>query len=395
MNSCTRREFLRYTLGAAAGAAFMPQIGCRASDTVHEGVIGVPEKGYPLVEASGSHRDIGRTIGAAMKEQILGLLDLSPDYAQSVAYANGNGRGTVRKMLDHTQAHFPQLIEELEGMAESLGVPFASLFAFNCRSEIDVLTSPPGCSTIALREEGRMILVHNEDGGDVNIGRMFLAKVTPPSGVSFLVYVYPGLLPGNGPGFNQFGIVQTTNYIQPLAVADGVPRYILARAVLESKSLDDALAIATMTPRAFSWHYNLASLVEGRVLSVETIAHPEPKHDILEVEGVYIHTNHLLHPGMTSADDTSPPPYDVPYISSTTRMDVLTEAVEKRGRPANVEEIMSLLSLHKGRPYSPCRHPKGDVRGSTLGTAVFQAPSIGMTLYHGNPCRGLKKEYVI
>ena len=299
-------------------------------------------------------------------------------------------------MLDHTHTHFPQYIEELQGMAESLKVPFASLFAFNCRSEISVLSStPPGCSTIALRENGRMILVHNEDGSDLNIGRMFLAKVTPPSGVTFLAFVYPGLLPGNGPGFNQFGVVQSTNYIQPHKVADGVPRYILARAILESKNLDEAVATATMTPRAFSWHYNLASLTEGKILSVETVAHPQPKHDIMEVDGVYIHTNHLLHPGMTSADESSPPPYDVPYISSTTRMEVLNEAVEKKGLPTNVDEILSLLSLHKRRPYSPCRHPKGDVRGSTLGTAIFEAPTVGMTLIHGNPCRGIKKEYVI
>lgn len=395
MSTCTRREFLRYAMGAAAGAAFMPHFGC-SSETIHEGVLALPEGGYPLVEASGSHLEIGRTIGAVMKEQISGLLDLSPDFKKSVDYLNGRGRDTVQRMLNHTKMHFPQYVEELQGMAESLGVPFRSLFAFNCRSEISVLTSPPpGCSTIALRESGRMILVHNEDGSDLNIGRMFLVKVTPPSGVTFLSFVYPGLLPGNGPGCNRFGVAQSTNYIQPLKVADGVPRYIIGRALLESKNLDEAIATATMTPRAFAWHYNLASLTEGRVLSVETIAHPEPKHHIIEVEGVYIHTNHLLHPGMTSEDEKTPPPYDVPYISSTTRMEVLNEAVEKRGLPTNVEEIISLLSLHKRRPYSPCRHPKGKVRGSTLGTAVFEASSIGMTLYHGNPCRGLKKQYVV
>jgi predicted choloylglycine hydrolase len=378
---------------AAAGMALMPQLGC-SSETMHEGVLSVPEQGYSMVEASGSHYQIGRTIGTAMKEQITGLLELSPDYKRSVEYLNGEGKDTVQSMLNHTDTHFPQYIEELQGMAEALEIPFASLFAFNCRSEISVLTSPPsGCSTIALRENGRMILVHNEDGSDLNIGRMFLAKVTPPSGVTFVSFVYPGLLPGNGPGFNQFGVVQTTNYIQPYQVADGVPRYIIGRALLESKNLYEAVATATMMPRAFAWHYNLASLTEGRILSVETVAHPKPNHNILEVEGVYIHTNHLLHPGMTSEDESSPPPYDVPYISSTTRMEVLNEEVEKKGLPENVDEILDMLSLHRGRPYSPCRHPKGEVRGSTLGTAIFESPTVGMTLIHGNPCRGMKKEY--
>ena len=98
---------------------------------------------------------------------------------------------------------------------------------------------------------------------------------------------------------------------------------------------------------------------------------------------------------MTGKEKTGTRPYDVPYESSTTRMAVLNRAIEKKGPPANVEEIMKLLTLHKGRPYSPCRHPEGDVRGATLGTAVFTAPVKNMTLFHGNPCHGFRREHAI
>ena len=96
---------------------------------------------------------------------------------------------------------------------------------------------------------GRLILAHNEDGDDRNEGRMFVAKVTPPSGVRFISFVYPGLLPGNGPGFNDRGICQTTNYIEPKEVARGVPRYFVGRSVLEAKSLDEAVSLATCRER--------------------------------------------------------------------------------------------------------------------------------------------------
>ncbi len=391
----TRRRFLGYSLKTAAGLALLPGVQCGSASSTREGVLDVPREGYPLIEVEGSYREIGRQIGSAMKESITSHLKFSRDYHKCLEYLRGGGRDKVRSMLDHARAHFPHFIEELEGMAESLDVPFVSLFAFNCRSELAILTTPPGCSAIALHDHERTILVHNEDGDDLNVGRMFLARVTPPSGVTFLCFVYPGILPGVGPGFNSRGVVQTTNYIQPRRVADGVPRYFVGRSVLEAKDLDEAVALATMKPRAFSWHHNLASLSERRILSVETVAYPDHRHDVLEVNGSYVHTNHLIHPSMTGDGKTDAPPYDVPYLSSTTRMDVLTRAIERQGPPSNLEEIMKLFTLHEGRPYSPCRHPEGDVHGITLGTAVFKAPEKVMTLYHGNPCRGFHKEYAL
>ena len=103
-----------------------------------------------------------------------------------------------------------------------------------------------------------------------------------------------------------------------------------------------------------------------------------------------IQTNHLLHPEMASDD---PGEQAVPYESSVTRMRVLTEAVEESGAPEDAAEMLDLLSLHEGKPYSPCRHPLGDVHGLTLGTALFEAPEKAMTLFHGNPCLGIRKRY--
>jgi hypothetical protein len=231
-----------------------------------------------------------------------------------------------------------------------------------------------------------MVLAHNEDGSDANVGRMFLAKVKPPSGVEFIAFVYPGLLPGNGPGFNRLGIVQTTNYIHPRTVADGVPRYFIGRAVLEAKTLDEAVSLATLKGRAFPWHHNLASLSERRYLSVETFPN---RSNVLEAKGGYIHTNHLIHPQMAGESGR----LDGPGESSLTRMRVLGQAALDDGAARSPQEMLQRLCLHEGRPYSPCRHPQGEIRGITLGTAVFEGPEVAMTLYHGNPCRGFKRRY--
>lgn len=387
MPKSTRRDFLKYSLAGAAGLSLPGLAGCVTLGGYDDGVLEVPDNGYPMVVAKGSYGQNGYKIGSIFRRRIISLLKNSYDFPQCVEYLDGPGKKQVDRMLAHTNERFPHLVEELQGMATGIQIPFEQLFAYNCRSEIGVLRETAGCSTLCMSGDGLTILAHNEDGSDMNVGRMFLVEVHPPSGVNYIAFVYPGLLPGNGPGFNSEGIVQTTNYIQPKRVHDGVPRYFIGRANMEAKSLDDAVALSTEGARAFPWHYNFASLKEGRILSVETM--PD-RHHVKEVKGFYIHTNHLIHGEMTENKEAE---QDVQYESSKTRMKVLTRAADEGGAPENVEGMLKMLSLHEGRPYSPCRHPEGDVHGATLGTAVFVAGKMEMTLYHGNPCQGTKKRY--
>ena len=55
--------------------------------------------------------------------------------------------------------------------------------------------------------------------------------------------------------------------------------------------------------------------------------------------------------------------------------------------------MLNLLRLHEGRPYSPCRHPDGDVKGITLAQAVFEAPKETFEIVKGQPCQGPTETY--
>jgi hypothetical protein len=183
--------------------------------------------------------------------------------------------------------------------------------------------------------------------------------------------------------------VQTTNYIRPRRVARGIPRYLISRAVMEASSLEEAVALATTGPRAFPFHHNLCDLAKGgRCLSLET--HPE-RWDELEIRGEYLHTNHFLHPAMRGPGGE--PVLDRPYESSLTRYRVLRPRFPPRRGVTGTGSLLPLFACHEGRPYSPCRHPRGAVEGITLGTAFFVGGERRMILYHGNPCRGRRREY--
>src|SRR5690606_17226304 len=114
-------------------------------------------------------------------------------------------------------------------------------------------------------------------------------------GPAFTSFVYPGSLPGHSFAVSERGLVQTVNNIRPLRTGVGVPRMVLARAVLDAGSLDEALALVRRTPAVGAFHLTLAQAGDPRLLSVEFAA---GRCSISEVEGVSGHANHLVHPGM-------------------------------------------------------------------------------------------------
>lgn len=335
---------------------------------------------FHVVEAQGSYRDIGFALGRGCRESI------SAVWADSSAIENLRNVAQQRQPLlqamnQAASAEFPQLIEEIQGMAQGAGLSFDDLFAWNCRSELfaSVESCPPGCSTVGIvGQNGTMILGHNEDGGESYENRMVLLKARPESGPAFTCLVYPGTIPGNGPGFNSAGIAQTTNYIAPCQPQQGIPRYFLGRAVLEAQTLESAESIATTYGRAFPWHHNLASLRDGRLISLETWP---GRHNRRLVDGLHLHTNHLVHEEMTDLEEQR----EYLGLSSMPRLEAL-QRFSQQNTIASREDVLAALADRSGSPCKVCRRPNDEVSGMTLATAIFESPQVGMTLIEGPPC---------
>jgi len=293
----------------------------------------------------------------------------------------------VKRFEQAARERFPHLIQELEGMAEGCGIAYADLFAWNCRSEIGAASAPcaPGCSTIGLVRGPTMILAHNEDGNEAYAGRMVVVRVRPPSGIGFTVLLYPGTLPGNGPGINQRGVAQTTNYIAPCDAVAGIPRYFIGRAVLEASSLAHAIELATTPGRAFPWHHNLASCGDGRLVSLETWPGRHHKRD---VAGLHLHTNHLVHPEMQGLAEKKKylARSSLPRLRSLQRLAAGRQLRER-------DDLLALLQDRTGSPCKLCRRPGDEVPGVTVATASFAAPRSSMVLRNGPSCNGPENRY--
>ena len=357
---------------------------------------------FPYLEVSGTPREIGRGIGRMFGDKIrMGLERRADWFGDLKAFAAGEGRSAYDIFEAAAMKHTPRAFSELQGCAQGAEIPFETMMVLNLKAEFGTLIAKkemeastgagegnPGCSTVVLVRDGQVIHLHNEDGHEEYKDLMFMVKAVPNDGIPYVCLSYPGVLPGNAPAVNARGLVQTTNYIACKEVRPGVGRYFLDRMILEASGIDEALAWSTHPDRAFGYHHVFTSLSEKRSVAVEV---SPGKKEIKEINGLYYHTNHLVFDGMRDEDQ------DEKYVSSssTSRWDVISRWAKglKSTDSLTLEDLRVPLSSHDGKPYSPCRHPDGDVKGFTLAQSVFEAPTETFDIIKGQPCKGLGETY--
>ena len=395
-----RRHFLKTTAAAAAWTAL--STGFSAREAFATVCTPLRTTTFPYLEVSGTPEEIGIQIGRRFGGNIRkGIERRAAWFTELKEYALGTGKRHYDAMLRAAQTHTPGPLMELQGWAKGSEIPFEHLFILNCKSEFDTFMKKElgcdGCSTVVLKDDKRLIVMHNEDGHKAYEDLMFVLRVKPKDGTEFIALTYPSVIEGNAPGINEHGVLVTTNYISSVTVKEGVPRYFLDRMMLEAKTVDEALKLATHPERGYAYHHILASIKEGRAISVE--ATPD-ETAVKEIEGLYWHTNHLILPS------TKDHPQFQEYTSSSSvpRYQSLSRILGPLKDPAKVteEQMLDALSDHVGAPYGLCRHPAGDVHGSTLATAVFstERPDRDKTpgqhlmhLYRSNPCRRIAEDH--
>lgn len=271
------------------------------------------------------------------------------------------------------RAAYPDLVEELDGIAAGVGWPAHDIFLWNCRGEL-IHHAPDGCTTLAARgADGTRWIAHNEDGDPFLHGRCMLVDVQPRGKPGFVGFYYPGSLPGHTFAANRAGIVQTINNLRIRTPAAGVPRMILARAVLDATSLDAAVDVLRGHARASGFHHTLAATGDARLLSIEASVARCSALDVARIAG---HANHLVHPGC----DVQAQIVTQSSADRQRRVDVLTRAIDAIDEAALLDVLGDRapdgLPIYRDDPADPDDE-------NTLATAVFalRGASIDFTVH--------------
>ncbi|MFP6731235.1 MAG: C45 family peptidase [Alphaproteobacteria bacterium] len=312
---------------------------------------------------------IGRRGGQAVRDAVF-------QSAQFQALKPWLGSDRLSSLKAATAREFPRYLRELEGIAHGAGLALDEIFLWNCRGDLrdlDASLDDTGCTTVLVPGE-TAIIGHNEDGGADLAGLCFLSQVEPEDGPKFTAFSYPGMLPGHAFGVNQFGLVQTINNIRPHDLTVGVPRHVISRAVLDCRTLDEALEILRRNDRAAGFHHALAQAGDPRLLSVEA---PASGCTVIEAQSPMAHANHLV------ADDYEALAQDCQPSSDARqeRADALIAAGTLAG--GNALDIL----FDRANAALPILRD-GDEEGNdgyTLATAVFKigAEAVDWSVCHG------------
>lgn len=278
------------------------------------------------------------------------------------------GSERLKALLAAARHAYPEFLREIEGIADGAGADFDDIFLWNCRGDFPDDSSEShagtaGCTTVMLAatQDEPAVIAHNEDDQAELEGKCFVARVRPSRGVGFTSFYSPCLLPGHTFAVNDAGLVQTINNVRPRDQVEGIPRHIIARAVLASADLDGALAVLSRRDRASGFHHNLGQPGGEQLLSVEA---PASMCVVHHVAYAAVHTNHLV---FSECADIAQEVADS-SASRQRRAEALISDGALEGRDASV-----ILGDDADRDLPICRRRRGGTDpGYTLASAVFE-----------------------
>lgn len=269
---------------------------------------------FPLIDLSGSAHERGRQHGRAVPDRIERGIAM---YAESLLKNGVDWPELERRaeaLVPTIEAFDPAYVEEMRGIAEGSGVPFAGIVLMNARTEMVVgarkaleRSMPDGCTAaLALPEASAdRVLLHgqNWDWRADCAETAVVLRIRRDDGPDILTFTEAGGLARSG--LNSAGIGLTANALEcdrDYRRGPGVPLPFIRRKVLESAFLAEAVRTIFATPKLGSNHMAV-SHCGGEAFGFECA--PDETFWLAPDRGLYVHANHWIsEPARAKVKDT-------------------------------------------------------------------------------------------
>jgi isopenicillin-N N-acyltransferase-like protein len=304
----------------------------------------------------------GRQLGLASSDHVRGSLRFYGDvFAHYAGLPWTDVREIAAQFRDPIADYDEQIAREIEGIAAGAGVPHEDVLAINARTEImfGLWTRPVAeCTSLfvgpSASANGNVLLGQNWDWNPRTLHTTILAEIDQGPRPSFVMLAEAGLV--GKIGFNSAGVGVAANAL----VSDldkgqpGVPFHVILRAILDSRSVEAAVAAIVRARRASSANYVIAGAsgdgvnVETAPGGVETVFLTHP------TDGLLSHSNHFTS-DVEFGDVTA-----VEWPDSALRLRCMGARLAAGRGCWTRETATEVLKDHEGYPDSICRHVKHD-----------------------------------
>ncbi|NLE23484.1 MAG: hypothetical protein GX624_12005 [Actinobacteria bacterium] len=357
-----------------------------------------------VIEASGSHREVGRQIGEAGRDVVAwGLEAYASRFHALSGMSFSEAVERAGAFLRYAEDYTPQALDQLRGLAEAANVPFDHLFALNCSEEFTCTADrnwpPEHCTSLAVAAEGQTVAGHNEDWYPEEIEAQTIRVVRLTGRWSSAAYISAGPaynLPITGVTAAGFSSAANTVYYRDERI--GVPNNFVLATVLCQPDLEHARDLILGAPRARGSNHLLCG-GDGRVWDIETSgerwafldgAHASAEATARGATALFVHTNHYVSPELMPGDASRS---EGSRLRRERAERLLLDGVEAGDEL--VELAKRVLSDHENAPCSICDHWEDDDpdpdQSVTTASMVWEPAEGCAHVAAGQPCAS---EYV-
>ncbi len=340
---------------------------------------------YPLFEATGLPRELGRQHGEQAAERIVGYLEF---LAGSLRLTRDQLRQRALRFLPLFETYCPDLLAEAKGLAEGAKLTLADAIVAQLRGEL-AQVSDSACTTFAIGSHGtaaKTTFVGQTSDNPAELEQFgYVLKLHPTNKPHLLIWTFGGMLGYHG--INEHGVSQFAN-----ALGGGpnwkfaLSHYPLKRLILEQRSVADVLRLMRELPVCSNGNYMLAD-GDGAILDVElTSDGPFVIED--RGAGFLIHSNHYL-----CAEHACAANFQQSLSDSFPRLDRMQDLIHRQFGEIELEDVHGFLSDHDGYPVSICRHPHAQPSetmlpntGKTVAALIAEPQQRRLHVACGNPC---------
>lgn len=310
---------------------------------------------------SGTYYEMGRRYGLSLSR-----------HGFQVPSAARQPSEFVRKSENALRNAFPEIDEEIQGVADGCRVPYEAMAAFLLTVGIE---APSACSEFATYDGSRVVFGRNYDFY-YRFAKYVNGYFTSPKG-GYRSIAHSDIFVGREDGINERGLAVAISFVAPTVVEPGVNFPFAVRCVLDTcRDVDEAAKRLTAMRISTTNNYLLAD-PSGDIAVVQVspgktrIRRPDAG------DGFLIATNHFVDPEMQ--DREAPEKRDP---DSVQRYLAISERIRDRDGVVGPAEAQRILSDHAG---AVCSH-HDDQQLGTLWSVVADLGKLQVFRAEGHPC---------
>jgi len=344
----------------------------------------------------GTAYEQGRQLGAGAADMIRENVQRASALGRQVAadFDQSAYQAMTRRNERFVARVYPELLEEIQGIAETSGIDYVELLHLNLNTDVAYAKAYAlvlGCTQVlatgAATLDGKTYLAKTRDLTRGPVLQLLLHREYEDGSYRNEIQTAGQLtLPV---GVNSYGVCVGTSgqwssrVVVDLARGDAAWHIPNLQPVLRyARSADEALQIVRDQPRVAGMNMMLADQDKAYALEITDtdiqVFAPE--------DGILVRTNHYLSPALAHL---APTPEE--NQGTYDRYARASEMVSRRHGDIGMPDMVRILSDHAEPPReSICRHGSGEGVGQTYAAMVICPQECTMWGLLGNPCEGIQ-----